>query len=215
MNRQLSKQDRHDLDTLVSDTEKRTGSQIVLAVIRRCDSYTELPWKAFAAGAASAGLLIAVLNLLILDWHAQWMILFTTGGMLMIGAFCALLTILIPAFAKCFLSADRVETEVRQYAAALFLERELFATRNRTGILILISLFERKIIILPDKGLSGKLTDDLLQQILRSMSPLMKLGRTKQAFEAGLKEIARVLETTGSGQYDNELPDDIIEEEGV
>ena len=32
--------------------EARTGAQLVTAIVARSDAYVELPWKAFALGAA-------------------------------------------------------------------------------------------------------------------------------------------------------------------
>ena len=46
----LSDQDRGRLDALIAKIEKRTNTQIVLAVIQRSDVYADLPWKAFALG---------------------------------------------------------------------------------------------------------------------------------------------------------------------
>ncbi len=58
----LSDQERSYLDGRVTETEKRTGTQIVLSVIQRSDAYAELPWKAFALGASVAGLILLLLN---------------------------------------------------------------------------------------------------------------------------------------------------------
>ena len=64
MKRILSDHDRNRLDALIADVEKRTNTQIVLALIQRSDIYAELPWKAFALGASVTGLLVFILNLL-------------------------------------------------------------------------------------------------------------------------------------------------------
>lgn len=53
----LNNEERGRLNQLIADAEKRTGAQIVLAVIERSDAYDEIPWKAFALGASLAGLL--------------------------------------------------------------------------------------------------------------------------------------------------------------
>jgi len=64
MRQNLSDQERQKLDRRIADVEKRTGAQIVLAVVERSDVHAELPWKAFALGAALAGLAVIVLDLL-------------------------------------------------------------------------------------------------------------------------------------------------------
>lgn len=65
----LNDQERIQLDRRVADVERRTGTQIVLAVIERSDTYAELPWKAFALGVAAAGLGTVLLDLLLPVWY--------------------------------------------------------------------------------------------------------------------------------------------------
>jgi putative membrane protein len=137
------------------------------------------------------------------------------AGILAGGAVFALLTVLMPGFAKQFLSASRAEVEVRQYAESLFLSRELFATSKRVGILILVSLFERKVIILPDKGLNEYLPEDAIQSLIAAMTLLLKRKELSRAFEAGLEQLAHTLGTNVQGTGKNELSDEIIEEKGV
>ena len=61
----LSDHDRNRLDTLISNVEKGTDTQIVLAIIKRSDNYAELPWKAFARGSSISGLLVLLLVLVV------------------------------------------------------------------------------------------------------------------------------------------------------
>ncbi len=137
----LTDDERSSLETLITKTEKRTNTQIVLAVIKKCDSYVELPWKAFALGASIVGLVMLVLNFPFSNWSPRLFAFYEVVGTLAGGTVFAFLTVLFPGFAKRFMSTDRAEVEVRQYAESLFLNRELFATSNRTGVLLLISLF--------------------------------------------------------------------------
>lgn len=215
MGKKLTENQRSQLEKLIAKTEKRTRVQIVLSVIQRSDSYTELPWKAFAFGASLAGLLILILNLPLYDWNPQVTALTSVAGTLAGGTALALLTVLIPGFAKRFLSDDRAEVEVNQYAQSQFLDRELFATSDRTGILLMISLFERKVVILPDKGLDNYLSLEAMQRIISSMTPYLKRKQINQAFSIGLKELSLILGASVKGSGKDELPDEIIEEKGV
>jgi len=215
MKQTLSDDDRTRLDGLIADVEKRTNTQIVLAVIQRSDSYAELPWKAFALGASITGLLVFILNLLSYGWYPRVAVHIAVAGILGGGAVFALLTVFIPGFAKRFLSSVRADVEVRQYAESVFLSRELFATGNRTGILVLVSLFERKVIILPDKGLRDQLTNDVMQGIITAMTRSLMRNEIGRAFESGLEELSHTLETNVQGKGENELSDEIIEEKGA
>jgi putative membrane protein len=216
MKKNFTEQERKHLDGKVVEAERRTGSQIVLAVVPRSDAYAELPWKAFALGAALAGLAFAALDLLHPGWHAPTAVLLSLTGTLLAGVACALASVGVPGFARLFLDAHRAVVESRQYAESLFLSREVFATRGRTGILLFVSLFERQIIILPDTGLSGRLSREALQGIITRMTPPLASGQVAQAFEAGLAGLEESLGAMApSGVVVNELPNGIVEERGA
>ena len=210
----LSENDRSTLDERVDKFESSTGTQIVLAAVRRCDAYAEIPWKAFALGASISGLILLSLHLALFEWYPRITVIIALAGTLACGILLALLA-LIPGIARCFLSAHRAEAEVKQYAESMFLQRELFATTGRTGILLLISLFERRIIILPDTGLEKRLSGKDLRGVIALMAPLLRRKEIRQAFMTGLDQLAYVLGSDGSFDVENELPDDIIEEKGV
>ncbi len=95
---------------------------------------------------------------------------------LVVGVVCALLCVVVPTFARLFLETHRAEVEVRQYADSLFLSRELFATRRRTGILMLVSLFERRVVVLPDTGLSERLSQNAIREVIARMTTPLASG---------------------------------------
>ena len=217
MKHTLNVKERAQLDQRIADAEKRTGAQIVLAVIERADAYPELPWKAFALGASIAGILVLGMNVL---WplHSP-----TTSALLAIvlilaaGAGFALLCVLVPGFARLFLSAHRAEEETKQYAESLFLSKQMFATSKRKAVLLLVSIFERQIFALPDTGLTSKLNQEATDKIIKHMHPYLIAGKTARAMDAGLKKLAEII-SAGEQQpevFVNELPNDIIEEKGA
>jgi putative membrane protein len=211
----LSDQERLHLNQRTADLEKRTNAQIVLAVIERSDSYTELPWKAFALGTAAAGLGAVLLDLLRPGWHANTAVLLAVVSTLSTGAACALLCIALPTFARLFLDARRAEVEVRQYAQSLFLSREVFATRGRTGVLLLVSMFERQVVLLPDTGLGKQLSREAMRDIIDRMTTALRTGQVVRALETGLEDLEKNLAPAAAGgSRENELPNIIIEEKG-
>jgi len=177
---------------------------------------TELPWKAFALGVSMTGLMVSILNLARPEWSSGTAALLAVVTTLAAGAACALLTVYLKGFARWFLSDHRADVEVRQYAESLFLSRELFATRQRTGILLLVSLFERQVIVLPDTGLRKRLSRDAMQEVIARMAAPLASGQVTRALEEGLKSLEDVLAVTvleESGE--NELPEEIIVEKGL
>lgn len=193
----LTDEESASLDLLVSGIEARTGTQIVPAVVGKSDSYVELPWTAFALGAS-----LAALGLVLADaWRPQWTVSSTAilhaGVVLGAAAACALLAIFAPPFARLFLRPARSQVEVRQYAESLFLRHELFATRRRAGVLILVSLFERRIEIVADTGLRDRVTDGDWQAVIAGMAPHLRERRPADALRHALTACGALLESKG------------------
>jgi putative membrane protein len=211
----LSETDRVHLDKLIAEAELQTNAQIVLATVKRSDNYAEIPWKAFAFGSSIAGLVVFLLDL-VKVWEMGTLILFPVAIILATGTLFVFLTILFQGFARLFLSESRKETETMQYAESLFLSRELFATEDRRGILLLVSQFERKVVILPDKGVRDRLSIGVMKNIILNMTHYLRKDDARNAMETGLDELVTELcPNPSSGPDKNELPNEIIEEEGV
>jgi len=211
----LSPEERIQLEQRVADVEKHTHAQIVVAVIERSDSYAELPWKAFALGTGVAGLGTVLFDLLRPGWSSNAAVLLAVVSMLAAGAVCALLCVAVPSFARLFLEAHRAEVEVRQYAHSLFLSREVFATRGRTGLLLLVSMFERQVVLLPDTGVGKRLSPEAMQRIVDRITSDLAAGQVARALENGLSGLEESLAATaGSVPQENELSNSIVEEKG-
>jgi len=212
----LSDTDRTLLDKRIAEAEIQTKAQIVLATVKRSDSYSEIPWKAFAFGVSISGFAVFLLDLLVLGWITGTMILLSVASILATGAIFVLMTILFPRFARLFLSESRKESETLQYAESLFLSRELFATEGRRGILLLVSQFEREVVILPDIGLRGSLSNEVKRNIISKMTQHLRGKDVRKAMETGLEELVSELCPSASSRPDkNELSNEIIEGEGV
>lgn len=213
----LTRAEADAIDARIAAVETRTGAQVVAAVVGKADSYAELPWKAFALGAGLAALVLVLADALWPDWVTAHTALLHAVAILGAGAASALTTVFVPPFARLFLGRARRDLEVRQYAQALFLTRELFKTRDRTGILVLVSLFERRVEILPDTGLQDRVSASDWSRVIESMAPRLRAVRPADALLVGLGAleallVARGLRTGAAGG--DQLPDRPIEERG-
>ena len=216
MKHTLNVEERGQLDQRIADVEKRTGAQIVLAVIERGDAYPELPWKAFALGASIAGFFVLGMNILWPLTSPMTASLLAIVVVLGAGAGFALLSVFAPDFARLFLPAHRAEEETRQYAESLFLTKQMFATTKRKAVLLLVNIFERQIFVLPDTGLTQKLNQEATDKIIKHMRPYLMAGQTARAMDAGLKKLAEIISAGVQPEaFVNELPNDIIEEKGA
>ena len=212
----LTEQERTLIASRVAALEARTGAQVVTAVIGKSDSYPEAPWKAFALGAATAALACVAWQIGVGDWPADTD---RTGHVLVIlgsGAFLALLAVLYLPFARWFVDRTRREVEVTQFAQSLFFRRGLDRTRGRTGILLLVSLFERRVVILADEGFDGRVGAPDWGAVTRRVSLLLRHRATVVALRAGLEAIEALLLERGFASHgaQDELPDAVFQERG-
>jgi len=215
----LSKAEADAITARSAQLESRVGVQVIAAIIGKADAHVELPWKAFALGAVLSGLAVVVADLARPQWLTANVALVDTVTILGTGAASALLAVFVPAYARFFLRSTRRDAEVRRYAEALFLRHELFKTRERNGILILVSCFERKVEILADVGLHRRVSDAEWRPVIARMTPLLRERRFAEALQEGLAAAEELLAAKGlnarvDAGAENELPDRPIDEGG-
>ncbi|MBK9702448.1 MAG: TPM domain-containing protein [Betaproteobacteria bacterium] len=201
----------------VARAEARTGVEIVAVVTLRSNHYPQIPWKAFALGAALAGVAIVVQEFVRPDWPAGRAALFDAVTILGAGATAALATVIVPAFARLFLRRLRREFEVRRCAELLFHRHRVRATRRRTGVLLLVSLFERRIEVVADDAFAGRVSAEEWRAAIDRMVPRIATEGAAAALTEGIRAIAALLEQKGfvaDGTDGNELPDRPREERG-
>ena len=187
-------------------------------IVGKADVYPETVWKAFSLGAAMTALGVAIGELLrpVSAWNSSWEAFTAALVILGVGACCAALCVYWPAFARLFLRESRASLEVSQYARTQFLERELFATPSRTAILMLVSLLERRVVILADSGLRAHVSAAEWDAVIAGMTPKLRNGEVAAAVLAGLDAIGALLAgKTFAHGAGNAFPDKPIEEQGA
>jgi len=189
----LTPSEAQAIEARVKAIEAATGAEVVTLVVRKSDVYPETVWKAFALGAALTGLAITIGDLARPAWVSTTAVLGSAVAILGVGAACALLSVASPAFARLFLRDSRASLEVSQYAKAQFLERELFATPTRTAVLLVVSLLERRVVILADQGLRASVAVAEWDAAIARMTGPLQAGNVGAAVLAGLDGIAAAL----------------------
>ncbi len=206
----LTRAEERAIEARVAEVEARTGVEVVAAVVAKSYAYPQLPWKAFALGAAVAGLLVVLIDALSPDWPAAHAVLMAAVVILGTGAAGAIITIFVPGFARLFLRSPRRDLEVRRHAESLFVRRRLAGTRERTGVLLLVSLFERRIEIVPDVGFHDRVSAAEWHSVVARMTPRLRAGQPADAVQEGLAAVEAVLVAKGFGpraDKRNELAD--------
>ncbi|MEP6942317.1 MAG: TPM domain-containing protein [Betaproteobacteria bacterium] len=214
----LSRSEADVIEARTAHLEAQTGVQVATAVVGKSDHYAEIPWKAFALGAALAALAVVAFDALHPDWVSSHAALAHALAILGTGAADALLAIFIPAYGRVFLSSAHAADEVRHYAESMFLRRRMFDSRGRNGILVLISCFERRVEIIADTGLDSRVGAAQWRTVVDSMTPHLVAGNVALALQGGLQRLEQILRDKGlEPAWDdrNDIADRPIEERGA
>lgn len=190
----------------VSKAESLTSGEIVPLLVAQSDDYREAAVQAAVFIAAALALSLA----LIIHDTSVWFCLPVT----FVLYFPTLAVVRrLPRLKLAFTPAVRVSEVVRQQAVRLFYENGLQRTRDENGILIFISLLERKVWILGDRGINAVIPPERWSALATSLASGTRQGRLTEALVGVIAEVGDILRQHFPRQPDdvNELPD-LLEE---
>lgn len=203
----LADGEREAIELSVREAERRTSGQIVPYVVGRSDAYEMALWKASLLGAL-AGSALALLWVRVDAWSSPvpWCLLGPATG----AALGWALASWAPGVKRRLVPAATMGRQVHLRAEEAFLDREVFRTRERTGILIFVSLFERRVVLLADSGIHARVEEGQWDKIVAGIVVGIRDGRAAEALVAAIGACGAVLERAGLApriDATNELPD--------
>jgi putative membrane protein len=196
LDRFFSQADLDAIQAAVREAEARTSGEIVPYVVERSDEYASAVWK----GAALGALLAPLAALAVYRWSAIWGIplaYWIALPALLGGALGYLLTAWLPPVRRWMAGEHVLEPRTRLRAAAAFLEQEVFRTRDRTGILLFLSLFERRVVLLADSGIHQKVEEERWEAITRRLADEIRRGRPGPGLVEAIRACGELLEKYG------------------
>jgi putative membrane protein len=191
----------------VRDIESRTIGDVVVMVVDSSDPYEDADIIGGILGASSLSLFLTILL-----FHSSllWFLPIT----LFFFIPCRLVFKKAAALKVLFLKADRREEAVRERALRAFYEKGLCRTRENTGVLFFLSLLERKVWVLADRGIYQKIGQETLNQFANRVSQGVKEDRACEALIEAIEGVGQLLSKhfpIKPGDID-ELPDKVITE---
>ena len=214
MDRLIEQLDTDAIQAAVRSAEERTAGEIVPVVVPRSDDYEAAIWRG-AMGGALLGLLSALLTLQFYSgWGLGW--LYQPWGIAIVvlgaGALGGGLAQFVRPVRRWLAGAERLDDTVHARALQVFVEEEVFDTRDRTGILLYVSLMEHRIEVLGDTGINQKVEpDDWAEVVARIRQGIQNDNLTEGLVEA-IGTCGRLLERRGVDlrpDDENELSDSV------
>ncbi|MFI5314829.1 MAG: TPM domain-containing protein [Myxococcota bacterium] len=184
----------------VSGAERMTSGEIVPVVVAHSDAYADL--RLAAAGLVALGLGGAALGLA--PEISLWIVpaqLCAVGALYWLFGRRPLLRHLLPNA----LAAERVH----RAASLAFHDAALVETRDRTGILIYVSLLERRVQVMADRGIHARVADGTWDGVVERVLAGIRAGRAEQGLIDGIRLCGEILGASFPPRPGdrNELPD--------
>lgn len=183
----------------VTAAEARTSGEIVPYIVERSGSYEVAVWRGASFLAVGTMFGAALLLQFYGGWGLGW--LYTGWGMALLaslaGVVGAVLAATIPPLKRFLAGQDRLATRVHRRASLAFLDEEVFKTRDRTGILLFVSLFEHRIEVLGDEGINRQVSPDEWVEVVDTIRRGVRQGRLADGLVEAIGMCGRLLEEKG------------------
>jgi putative membrane protein len=224
MRRALTEQDHAEVSAAIASAEAGTSGEIVTLVAPCSDPYRDVAALYSAAAMLVVPAMLALLpqslvdwaSGLVLGWNPEW-----ERGALMLAilllqllAFGLVRAILLHRPLLVALTPGGVKARrVRSRAVAHFRAACEGRTAGRTGILIYLSLLERRAEIVADRAIASKVSGDLWGEAMAAMVDEVSAGRVGRGMALAVEKVGAVLaeHLPRSATDTNELPDRLIE----
>ena len=201
----LGEEDLRAVRAALVAAELRTSGEILPVVLERSDRHPGACWLAafVCVLVGSAGLAPW------LPWELPAWLLVVQLGLGAMGYGCARW---LPDFQRFFLSEARASEMAEEQAFQEFHRHELFRTKARTGVLLFLSLLERRAVVLADIGIHDKVGAEAWKRTNERMLAGVRRGSLREGLVAGIESAGELLaEHYPVGEGDrNEIPDRVI-----
>jgi putative membrane protein len=192
---------REALTNCVKKIENTTAAELVLIVRARSGSYRHADYL-FGVLLAFAGLLFLLFSPF--DFHQYWVAI-DVALLFLLGTFGASRSNTL----RRFLTSEKFRDEaVRTSAAAMFYEAGIANTHAEMGLLIYVSILERRLELIADRGVLKGVNALEWNQILFDLHQAGRMPEP-QTLLAGLESLGALLANhlPTTGENPNELPD--------
>ena len=201
----FTEEERQRIESAVQQAEKCTSGEIVPMVVDESYDYprAEILGAGLFSLAAAVSLSWAFFGESL--WHFLWLF-----------ALCyfpfKLLIRQTPCLRRRLIHSTEISEEVAEKAVISFLDQGLHHTRDETGILILISLFEHRVHVLADRGINNVVPANHWDGIVETITDGIHRGETCNALCTAIETCGRILEEHFPVKDDDtdELPNLII-----
>jgi putative membrane protein len=188
----ISEQEIKQIELKISEIEMKTTGEIVVLIVKRSSFIKYIGPALF--------FILMMFSLFTLNWyiHDLWFsrienyFFYFLDLILMI--FLTTVLVRIPLIQRTFLHPLDMENAFQRRAVSEYFEANLYKTHYNTAVLIMVSLLERKAIILASYELNKAVDDKLWNDCIAKIIEGAKQKSLGQGFLGALEKISPILE---------------------
>lgn len=190
----LTKTEQQRVTKAVQIAERTTSGEIVPMIVSQSHAYFMAAASCAVSFALPAALLLThfIGGLFWLGPQNMW--LFLGFFFLLYFAFLRF-TMNTGQLRYYFLNRNQVDQEVRDGALAAFFSEQLYKTRDNNGILIYVSVLEKRVWILADNGIDNKIDQKEWDSVVEELTTGIKNGQSCDALCSAVLEVGQILQT--------------------
>jgi putative membrane protein len=191
------------IEAAIQEAESRTSGEIVFLVADRSDPYLA-PRVLFATALAFAAGVACLASPLA---PAVWLPALQAATF---GLGCAASA--HPALLRRLLPAEWRRAQVERAAGVAFLQHDLANTRERTGVLIYLSLLEHQVVVLADRGIDARVAPGTWSEVVERILAGIRAGEAERGLADGVQRCGDILAAHFPPGADNpdELPNPVL-----
>ncbi len=182
----IPERERERIEAAVRAAEAGTSGEIVVSVVGRSSAHAAAPWRMSVALAA-----LALLGSPLLPIEGSLLQLFGLQG---VAVVLAHLLCRLDFVRRAFITEAEFQRKAELAALRAFAEHGIRRTEARTGILIYITLFEHRVVVLGDEAVDQALgPDESWQEVVELVLTGIREGRASDGIANAVRRCGEIL----------------------
>jgi putative membrane protein len=193
MERFISKANQDKIETCVREAESRTRGEIVVMLVPTSYHYP----MAGLLGATAFSFPVAVALTPALGglfWAGPSNLWVFLGALIPLFLLFHEAVKRIHVLKRFFIRGKEMEEEVREAAHVQFFHKGLYRTREETGVLIYISVFERRVWVLGDRGINAAIPEAHWNGVVATIVQAIKDRQPAEGICQAVGDVGRILQ---------------------
>jgi putative membrane protein len=199
-------EDKKLITEAITKAESQTSGEILPVILNQSDFYPAAHFRL----AIVFGMFASIILYYNYDFDDPMALLWIQLPGMILGYLLGF----VPFFKRSFTTKSEMNEEVHQRAIEVYFQNKVSMTRDRTGIMIFVSLLERKVEVLADCGINSKVSKEYWDELVNKLVSEIATGNKVDGMITAIQHCGENLSKDFPIKHDdtNEVSDQLITE---